>query len=198
MSIRKAQRNTRPSVFPSVFNAALTEAELQQLLAAAQNASGMQDLSNVITIVSNTGIRIGELVRLPWSSVNLDDILLFVADTKSSDTRMVPFEAESRKAFAALHARRPESDLVLGNSPSGVHHRMSRQLRTLSAQIGMRPVAFHLIRHTFFTRLAAAGAPALVIKAIGGWKSWGIVAGFFRVSEPVIKREYDAALRKAL
>ncbi len=189
---KKAQRNTRPTAS----NAALTQAELQQLQAAAQNTPGMQDLCDVVMIVSRTGIRPGELVRLSWSSVDLDKGQL-VVDAKIG-TRMVPFEAESRKAFAALHARRPESDLVLGDSASGVHCRMSRQLRALSAQIGMSPATFHSIRHTFFTHLSSAGVPPYVLMAIAGWKSLNSHIHYFAVSGPVIQHNYDAALEKGL
>ena len=185
MSTKKAQRNPRP---PS-----LTESELKKILSAAQNNPVMEDLHNLVTIISRTGIRAGEMVRLRWSDVDLDKGQL-VVDAKIGK-HAIPFDAECRKAFAALHARRPKSGLVLGDSPSGVRYRMSRQLRTLSAQIGMRPITFQLLRHTFFTRLANAGVSASVIMAIGGWKSTYVsLVRFIPVSEPVIKREYDAAL----
>jgi integrase len=190
VSTKKAQRNPRPSSYD-----ALTEAELQRILAAAKNNPATEDLHDLVTIVSRTGIRNGEVVRLRWSDIDLDKGQL-VVDAKASGTRTVPFEAESLKAFEALRARRPGSELLLGNSPRGVFDRVSRQLRTLSAQVGTRFITFPAIRHTFCKRLLDGGVPAHVLMALCGWKStYGPLTRFLSVSESATKREYDAAVK---
>jgi integrase len=194
MSTKQAKRTPRPSS-----RDVLTEAELQQIITAARNNSGMVDLHDLMTIVSHTGIRPGELAELLWSEVDLDKRQVTVT-SKTSSTRTMPLDAESCKALDELHARRPESQLLLGDSPLGVRKSVSHQLRTLTAQIGMRNVTFHALRHAFFTRLVFAGVPANVIMAIGGWKSSSLksLAKFCTVSDDAVRRGYEAAMKNAV
>jgi integrase len=105
------------------------------------------------------------LEQMRWSDVDLDASQL-VIQPRRSHSRTVHFGAQTLLALEALRQRRPESELVLGNTPIRLLHRMSRQLGTLSAQIGMRRVTFQELRQVFCMRLVNAGAPAVVIMAI--------------------------------
>jgi integrase len=194
MSTKQAKRTQRPSS-----RDVLTETELQQIIAAAKNNPGTADIPHIVTIVSHTGIRLGELAELRWSDVDLDKAQLVIT-SMTSGTRMVPLDAESCKALETLHTLRPESKLLVGGSSIGVRSRVSHQLRILTAQLGMRNVTFHALRHTFFTRLVFAGVPANVIMAIGGWKSSSLksLAKFCTISDDAVRRGYEAAMKNAV
>jgi hypothetical protein len=70
---------------------------------------------------------------------------------------------------------------------------VSRQLSSLAPQIGVCRLTLQALRYTFFTRLANAGLPAIVIKEIGGWKSYGAPIKFV-MHHSEISRAYYSAL----
>jgi integrase len=73
-------------------------------------------------------------------------------------------ELEGHRAGSAY---RSEDDLVFCHPESGLPLDRSRLLKRFKAsakQAGLRPVRFHDLRHTFGTRMAAAGVPLRTIQ----------------------------------
>lgn len=150
----------------------------------------MRDLHDVCTILSNTGIRIGELRELGWASVDLQKRQL-VVNPKTFYMRTVPFERKTLQVLEARRDRQPESEYVLGESPHRVLDRISRQLRTLSVVVGVSRISLNVLRHTFFTRLFNSGASILTLYVIGGYRSYGHLLKSFVSPE----RRYEIAVR---
>ena len=129
-----------------------------------------------------TGLRRGELLALRWQDVDFDAGVVRVRRTYSRgefgtpksrrSNRAVPLserltlalrrqrEAATFRADLDLVFARPETGHVL--DPSKVRKRFQAAAR----RAGLRPVRFHDLRHSFATRMAAAGAP---LRAIQEW-----------------------------
>jgi integrase len=176
----------------------LNDEQVYALVTFASESSTTQDMTDVVKVILETGLRSGELCDLRFVDAEIISIDAEITggrfSVKGKAPRFVPFGPATVKVLMERRESHPDSEYVLGESRQGLIKRVSRQLSSLAPRIGVRRLTLQTLRHTFFTRLAAAGAPAFVIKAIGGWKSWGLVAWFFRFSDPVNKREYDAAL----
>lgn len=56
--------------------------------------------------------------------------------------------------------------VLVGTGRYSGHDRECKRFRKAAADAGLRPVRFHDLRHTFGTRMAAAGAP---IRSIQEW-----------------------------
>jgi integrase len=170
---------------------ALSEEQLRRLLAFSQDDPSMRDLHDVVILITNTGLRLGELRELRWSGVDLHGHHLFIKTQKKSTSRSIPFESKTLQVLEARRERQSESEYVLGTSPRTVLNRISRQLRTLSAHIGVSRVSLNVLRHTFFTRLFNSGASILTLYVIGGYRSYRHLLKSFVSPE----QRYEIAVR---
>jgi len=127
-----------------------------------------------------TGLRQGELIGLRWRDVDLEARRLRVvspyvrgefADPKSEGSgRSVPLAARVVDALEALHERTlypADGDLVFCHPETGRpldRSKLVRRFKQAVDRAGLRRVTFHELRHTFGTRMAAAGVPLRTIQ----------------------------------
>jgi integrase len=129
-----------------------------------------------------TGLRQGELVALRWRDVDWSADLIrvrrnytrgqFGTPKTRRSVRAVPM---AKRVAAELKSQLDDSryagddDLVFGNPRTGLPYdasRMRKRFQDALVRASVRPVRFHDLRHTFGTRMAAAGAP---LRAIQEW-----------------------------
>ena len=127
-----------------------------------------------------TGLRQGELLGLRWRDVDFDAQRVRVVapyvrgefnDPKSEDSgRSVPMAVRVADALAVLRERslyRTDSELVFAHPESGQpldRSKLVRRFKNALQRAGVRRVTFHELRHTFGTRMAAAGVPLRTIQ----------------------------------
>jgi integrase len=129
-----------------------------------------------------TGLRQGELIALPWLDVDWVAGRVRVADNfprgrvderdspKSHEGRSVPMAdrvaAELERHFQRTHYG-ADTDLVFCHPESGRPldpSKIGKRFKKALELAGLRPITFHELRHTFGTRLAAAGVPLRTIQ----------------------------------
>lgn len=160
----------------------LTSDEVDSLLAAVPpDHLGSTDRALYLT-AAYTGLRQGELAALRWRDVDRSAGVIrvrrnytrgrFGTPKSRRSVRAVPIakrvavELENRLA-GSRHGG--DDDLVFGHPNSGQPYdasRMRKRFKDALKLAGIRPVRFHDLRHTFGTRMAAAGAP---LRAIQEW-----------------------------
>lgn len=172
----------------------LSNDQLHQLLKIASEGPGLQDLYDVASIVSYTGLRRGELENLRWSDVAFDKSRLIVDSPMSMSVRYLPFDAKSRRILESLRDRDPDPVFVLGRSPRQVLDRVRLQLRAVARKMGAGPVSLHSLRHSYFMRLLEAGADASRVMSIGGYRSSSLQR-LFRVPLLTTAEAYERAMR---
>jgi integrase len=127
-----------------------------------------------------TGLRQGELRGLRWRDVDFDAhkvrvVATFVrgefGDPKSAGSgRSVPLAERVRDALADLRERSPyshDADLVFCHPESGRpldSSKLIRRFKQALARAEVHQITFHELRHTFGTRMAAAGVPLRTIQ----------------------------------
>jgi integrase len=147
---------------------------------AARIAEDRQD-AEAFRLLFYTGIRVGELVTLRWSDVDLDGCSLLVrrnlSDTvetspKGRRSRTVPLSDPARAAFARLGSR---ADFV-GDDAYVICNRLGRRLdvsalrrryKLATEAAGLRPVKLHGLRHAAGSILARAADPVFVRDYLG-------------------------------
>jgi integrase len=160
-----------PSSSRTSFRVTLSNDQIHQILRAAQEDPRLQDLYDVVSIISLTGLRARELENLLWADVDLANGQLAVASPKAISKRYVPIGARTHQVLEARLARQPASEYVLGICPKTLLCRVRRQLAELGQQIGIGSVNLRNLRHIFFSNLMNNGASPIVPMAIGGF-SW--------------------------
>lgn len=160
----------------------LTSDEIESLLLAIPNdLLGPTDRVLYLT-AAYTGLRQGELVALRWRDVDWPAGLIrvrrnytrgqFGIPKSRRSVRAVPMAkrvaAELETHFrSSLQAH--DDDLVFGHPSTGHPYDASRMRKRFHEALGrasVRQVRFHDLRHSFGTRMAAAGAP---LRAIQEW-----------------------------
>lgn len=147
--------------------------EVEALLEAAravENEHGAILATALLETLYATGLRVSELVGLPFSAVARDPQVLVVRG-KGDKERMVPLSAPARAALAAWKTERaamlPKGKASRWLFPSataaGGHltrDGFARLLARLAVRAGLDParVSPHVLRHSFASHLLAGGA----------------------------------------
>jgi integrase len=135
--------------------------ESRRLVNAAQG-----DFRQLVNAALFTGARYGELARLRVADFSHNAGTLFVAKSKSGKARHVVLTEEGQAFFRQLSAGREAGELMLereGGSAWGPSHQL-RPMKEACSGARIKPAAgFHILRHTYASLLAMAGAPLNVI-----------------------------------
>lgn len=158
----------------------LSEADVDSLLAAARKVAQPQGAMTtaLMELLYATGLRVSELVGLPYSAVARNPDMLVVRG-KGDKERMVPLSDPARDAVKAWLPMRQE---MLGKKPSkwlfpstGKSGHLTRSgfarmlLRVgMHAGIDPRRLSPHVLRHAFATHLLAHGADLRVVQELLG------------------------------
>ena len=113
-----------------------------------------------------TGARYGELCRMTVGDLDLEAGKLFIAVSKSHESRHVVLTDEAQTFFAQHTAGRPNDDLVFRRAdgkPWGSSHQRRRMEAACRAACIRPSIWFHILRHTHASRLAMHGVPMGVI-----------------------------------
>jgi integrase len=127
-----------------------------------------------------TGLRRGELLALRWRDVDWPNGLMrrnytrgeFGTPKSRRSSRAVPLAdviAGELERHFQLSQFTGDDDLVFAHTLLGTvldPSKLQKRFKKAAQRGGLRPVRFHDLRHTFGTRMAAAGAP---MRAIQEW-----------------------------
>jgi integrase len=154
----------------------LTQDEVEKLVAAPfpDDAFGQIEPTVYLT-AAMTGLRQGELLGLRWRDVDFDARRIRVVspyvrgefgDPKSAGSgRSVPMAARVATALAELRERSAyatSGQLVFCHPESGKpldRSKLIRRFKQALERAEVNRITFHELRHTFGTRMAAAGTP---------------------------------------
>jgi integrase len=145
----------------------LEDAELDRLLAAAS-----EDTRIAVLLGADAGLRLGEMVSLRWTDLDLVRGILYVRRSTWRDVEDTPkggrgrtVELTARLRAALKGFRHLRGEKVIGADAPTIGRRIG--VATKRAGLPYSEGA-HILRHTFCTRLAMAGAPARAIQELAG------------------------------
>ena len=156
--------------------------ELEALIRAVSNDELGQVERVLYRAAAMTGLRRGELLALRWRDVDWSSGLIrvrrnytrgeFGTPKSRRSSRAVPL-ADTIAAELERHFQQSnftaDDDLVFAHPLLGTvldPSKLQKRFNKAAKRAGLRPVRFHDLRHTFGTRMAAAGAP---MRAIQEW-----------------------------
>lgn len=123
-----------------------------------------------------TGLRRGELLALKWSSVDLERRVISVQDNfvegrvlppKNNRIRQVPMTPDLWYELTALERR---GGIVFSNRYGNMIDECtaSKRLGAHCVAQGVRPVGWHMLRHTFASQLVSRGVSIRTVQAFLG------------------------------
>lgn len=155
----------------------LTDAEIAALLATCKGTAWLDRRDHaIVRVLHDTGVRVGELVGMRLSELDLASSIARVVG-KGSRPRMVTFGARTTQAldrYVRARSRRPHAALdALWLSTRGqLSDEMVRvMLRTRGKRAGVADVHPHRFRHTFAHQWLDSGGQERDLMALAGWSS---------------------------
>jgi integrase len=159
----------------------LDQADLEQVLAVGYPADAFGSIEATIYVTAAmTGLRQGELLGLRWRDIDFDARRVRVVspyvrkefgDPKFElSGRSVPLADRVAKDLEQLRARSSyatDKSLVFCHPETGQpldRSKLTRRFKKAIRRAGVREITFHELRHTFGTRMAAAGVPLRTIQ----------------------------------
>ncbi len=160
----------------------LTERQVQQIWAVLEYLGETKERDLVLLHILSHGLRAGEIVSLNLAA--FDGKLLFLADTKTDEPRLVPLRRESREVLASyLASRGLQGEVLAGDRPLLLSHHNIRKGERLSYHgiyfaiekigelAGIPELHPHSFRHSFATDLLLQGLDPSHARRLTGHKS---------------------------
>jgi integrase len=143
-------------------------------------ASSNPQIGHAVDLAAHTGLRLGDLLRLSWSHVGTDDIVITTGKSKHRREAMIPLYND----LEAVLARIPKlSTTILTNGTgrpwSKAGFGSSFNKAKVAAGMADDDLHFHDLRGTAATRFYVAGLSERVIAEIMAWEE-GHVARIIR------------------
>jgi len=144
----------------------ITRDEEKALLAAC-DAPKRGHLKPIVIAALDTGCRLGELLKLRWRDVDLDNgqLTLIALNTKTATKRMVALTTRLRIALEDLKAQAPDDPRM---RVFGIVSNVRSAFTGARNDAGLRDLRFHDLRHSAATRLVGAHIPLAEVGRILG------------------------------
>ena len=145
----------------------LSGAEESRLMAACK-ATRAPMLAPVVRFAIETGMRMGEILALRWSDVDLPGRVATLNDTKTGDARQVPLSTAAIAAMSALPRHMSDGRVFWTWKRADSLENVWR--RAVKAA-GIEDLRFHDLRHEAVSRFFELGLNPMEVAAISGHKT---------------------------
>lgn len=141
----------------------VTSDEYESLLFHAKS-SRSRFMYPLIILAVETGMRLGELLKLKWNDFDEEACLLTLKDTKNGESRVVPV---SMTAFDTLIALPASNASLFGTN----YHAVRSAWQRLCKRSGVENLRFHDLRHEAISRFFEKGLTLPEVTMVSGHKT---------------------------
>lgn len=152
-------------------------------------------LSRQIEILLYTGMRRGELFKIEWRDVDLDEGYINIRReiTKTGKARIVPMLSNVREIFGELHDEAGEvrhgENIFSGTR--GELAKLTTTFRKVCDGLGFNDLTVHSLRHTYATRADECKVGAFAQKALLGHSKLQMTDKYTHISKETLKASLD-------
>ena len=130
------------------------------------------NLTPLVVLALNTGLRFGELTGLRWTDVDLTLAVLAVrgAEAKSGKTRYVPLNSEAKATLQEIQSNLDGEECFVfpGRDSSTQLTDIKTSWKPLLVRAKVTGFRFHDLRHTFASKLVMAGVDLNTVRELLG------------------------------
>jgi excisionase family DNA binding protein len=146
----------------------------------------------IVKVALNTGMRRGEILGLRWSQVDLAARTIRLSQTKSGRPRVIPINAFLLDILVKQYAKTGYSEFVFPNRATRKPFQdVKRAFNTAATNAGIEGLRFHDLRHTFASRLVAAGVDLITVKDLLGHHSVKVTERYTHTNAEQKKRAVE-------
>ena len=124
----------------------------------------------LVIIALHTGMRRGELLRLTWEDVDLEQGFIHIPQTKSGERRTLPMNETVWRVLTTLRVRH-DIPWVFHDDEGRQYGYIRNIFLWACKRAKIRDFRFHDLRHTFASRLVMNGSPLATVSQLLGHKS---------------------------
>lgn len=144
-----------------------------------------------------TGLRLGELRALRWIDVDLSSGLLrvrqaawrgIIGTPKGGKSREIPLSAEALAALRAMRHLRGEFVFCHEGGEMLTHNEPTRPLWRACKRAGLRPIGWHVLRHSFASHLVMRGVTMKATQELMGHTTMAQTMRYAHLA-PVVRDE---------
>jgi integrase len=139
-----------------------TDADITQLKKTCS-----PEFAQAVDLAAHTGLRVGDLVRLCWSHVGEDAIMISTGKSRHRREAIIPLYDALRDVLARIPKRSPT---ILTNRWGHPWKDLTASFSLAKKTAGIRELHFHDLRGTAATRFYIAGLSIRTIGEILGWE----------------------------
>lgn len=143
-------------------------ADEEQKLLAACSASRATMLAPAVRFATETAMRMGEILALRWSDIDLRTRVAVLRDTKNGESRQVPLSTAAVAAIAGLPWHITDGRIFWKWSRADS---VENAWRRAVASAGVADLRFHDLRHEAVSRLFEFGLNPMEVASISGHKT---------------------------
>lgn len=123
-------------------------------------------------VAINTGMRLSEQFTMEWSQVDLLRKMIHLSHTKNGSERHIPLNTVAVEALERLGRIAPASNPSVFLTMRGERLKTPRTwFGDVVAASGLSDISWHILRHTFVSRLVMAGVDLRTVMELAGHKS---------------------------
>ena len=181
---------------PDALPKAIDPEDVKTFLGAIQH---VRDRAMILTLL-RTGMRIGELLNVRISDINLEEKKVIIHEAQKTRVgRVVYFSDDAKEALDSwLKARDPEKEFVFYGQGrnrlgyTGAQLRFEKHIET--AGLSVNGYTLHCLRHTFASELLNAGMRLECLQQLLGHTSLEVTRRYARLTDKTREEEYFRAM----
>jgi integrase len=134
-------------------------------------ASCSTEIAHAVDLAAHSGLRLGDLLRLSWSHIGADAIVIATGKSKHRREAIVPLYDDLKSVLSGI-PKRATTVLTSSKGRPWTKDGFGSSFNKAKAAAGMADadLHFHDLRGTAATRFYVAGLPERVIAEIMGWE----------------------------
>ena len=165
----------------------LTKKEEIRLLKASS-----EHLKTILIVALNAGMRLGEILSLQWSQIDLSRKTIRVEKTKSGRIRIININSNLLDELLKLKKRSGDCVYLFINPRTGKPlTTVKTAFKAACRRAGVQGLRFHDLRHSFASRLVEKGADLITVKDLLGHSSVKITERYTHSQKEQKKRAVE-------
>ncbi|MFC1727372.1 site-specific tyrosine recombinase/integron integrase [Patescibacteria group bacterium] len=182
----KDQINIKYAKRPSKLPVVLSKIEINKMIASVKN----QKHNILISLAYGSGLRVGEVINLRVSDVNIDELTIHIKQTKGNKDRITVLPKKLKIELEHLLAEKDKHDYLFESERGGklttrtAQKVFSDALKRAKIQ---KEASFHCLRHSFATHLLENGVDIRYVQELLGHKNIRTTQRYTQVTNPKLK-----------
>jgi integrase len=129
-----------------------------------------EELNHAVRLAALTGLRLGDLIKLPWTAVGENAIVWQTGKSRGRRTVVIPITAELRRLLDEIPRRDSVTVLNSKRKRPWTEPGLESALRRAKLDAGIDGLRFHDLRGTAATNFVRAGLSLADVATVLGWK----------------------------